>query len=74
MERFVMNTIHGNWNDSPGAVTLIDAQHHLWDLSQQKHPNLVGGPRHDFFMGDDSAIRPITCPRITGATPPATMC
>jgi predicted TIM-barrel fold metal-dependent hydrolase len=26
-------------------------------LSQQKHPNLVGEPRHDFFMGDDSALR-----------------
>ena len=52
-----MHTIHGSWNDSPDAVTLIDAHHHLWDLSQQKYPNLVGGPRHDFFMGDDSAIR-----------------
>jgi len=52
-----MRTIHGNWNDSPDAVTLIDAHHHLWDLSQKKHPNLVGEPRHDFFMGDDSAIR-----------------
>jgi predicted TIM-barrel fold metal-dependent hydrolase len=52
-----MHTIHGNWNDSPDAVTLIDAHHHLWDLSQRKHPNLVGDARHDFFMGDDSAIR-----------------
>ena len=52
-----MQTIHGSWNDSPDAVTLIDAHHHLWDLSQQKHPNLVGEPRHDFFMGDDSALR-----------------
>jgi len=42
---------------SPDAVTLIDAHHHLWDLSQRKHPNLIGEPRHDFFMGDDSAIR-----------------
>ncbi len=52
-----MDTIHGTWNDSPDAVTLIDAHHHLWDLSQQKHPNLVGESRHDFFLGDDSAIR-----------------
>jgi predicted TIM-barrel fold metal-dependent hydrolase len=52
-----MHTIHGSWNDSPDAVTLIDAHHHLWDLSQRKHPNLIGEPRHDFFMGDDSAIR-----------------
>jgi hypothetical protein len=24
-----MKTIHQTWNDSPGAVTLIDAHHHL---------------------------------------------
>jgi predicted TIM-barrel fold metal-dependent hydrolase len=29
----------------------------LWDLSQQKHPNLIGEKRHEFFMGDDSALR-----------------
>ena len=51
------STIHGRWNHSPDAVTLIDAHHHLWDLSQRKHPNLIGEPRHDFFMGDDSALR-----------------
>jgi predicted TIM-barrel fold metal-dependent hydrolase len=52
-----MHTIHVSWNDSPDAVTLIDAHHHLWDLTQKKHPNLIGAPRHDFFMGDDSALR-----------------
>jgi predicted TIM-barrel fold metal-dependent hydrolase len=52
-----MNTIHGTWNDAPDAVTLIDAHHHLWDLSQRKHPNLMGERRHDFFMGDDTALR-----------------
>jgi predicted TIM-barrel fold metal-dependent hydrolase len=52
-----MNTIHGRWNDAPDAVTLIDAHHHLWDLSQDKHPNLCDERRHDFFMGDDSALR-----------------
>ena len=52
-----MKTTHGRWNDSPDAVTLIDAHHHLWDLSQRKHPNLSGEPRDDFFMGDDSALR-----------------
>ena len=51
-----MKTIHGTWNDAPGAVTLIDAHHHLWDLSMHKHPNRVSGARHDFFMGDDRAI------------------
>lgn len=52
-----MNTIHAVWNDSSTAVTLIDAHHHLWDLSQRKHPNLIGEPRQDFFMGDDAALR-----------------
>ncbi len=52
-----MHTIHGNWNGSPDAVTLIDAHHHLWDLSHKRHPNLIGEPRRDFFMGDDSALR-----------------
>lgn len=50
-------TIHGRWNDAPDAVTLIDAHHHLWDLRQGKHPNLLGAPRHDFFMGDDTKLR-----------------
>jgi predicted TIM-barrel fold metal-dependent hydrolase len=50
-------SIHGAWNHSPNAVTLIDAHHHLWDLSMGKHANLLGGPRHDFFMGDNTAIR-----------------
>lgn len=52
-----MKTISGVWNGSADAVTLIDAHHHLWDLSQRKHPNLIGEPRHDFFMGDDAGLR-----------------
>ena len=52
-----MRTINAIWLDSTDAVTLIDAHHHLWDLSQQKHPNLIGEPRHDFFMGDDTGLR-----------------
>src|ERR1700716_4308422 len=46
-----MNTIHGHWNDSPDAVTLIDAHHHLWDLTQGKHPWLCGAEEKEFFMG-----------------------
>jgi predicted TIM-barrel fold metal-dependent hydrolase len=49
-------TINGTWNDAPDAVTLIDAHHHLWEIGQNKHPGLRG-ERHDFFMGDNSAIR-----------------
>ncbi|MGH7029609.1 MAG: amidohydrolase family protein [Stellaceae bacterium] len=52
-----MKTITGVWNGSPDAVTLIDAHHHLWDLRQAKHPNLIGEPRREFFMGDDSGLR-----------------
>jgi predicted TIM-barrel fold metal-dependent hydrolase len=52
-----MQTAYGRWNYAPDAVALIDAHHHLWDLGQGKHPNLKGPPRHDFFMGDDTALR-----------------
>ncbi len=51
------NTIHPRWSDLPDAISLIDAHHHLWDLGQGKHHNLIGPPRTDFFMGDNSAIR-----------------
>src|SRR5258707_8397915 len=57
MSAMPMKTIHDAWNESPDAVTLIDAHHHLWDLSKKKHPNLLGSPRHDFFMGDNTSIR-----------------
>ncbi len=52
-----MKSIHGHWYDAPTAVTLIDAHHHLWDLSLNKHPNQRGGPRHESFIGDNTAIR-----------------
>jgi hypothetical protein len=70
----LMNTIHGQWNDSPDAVTLIDAHHHLWDLRRGKHPWLCGAEEKPFFMAITGRSREITCRRITGATPPATMC
>ena len=49
--------MNSRWNQSPDAISLIDAHHHLWDLGMGKHPNLIGEPRHDFFMGDDTALR-----------------
>jgi len=52
-----MKTIHESWNDSPAAVTLIDAHHHLWQVSQKKHPSLYGPQHPDSFIGDNSAIR-----------------
>jgi len=57
MTRGFMETIHSRWSQSPGAISLIDAHHHLWDLGMGKHPNLIGEKRHDFFMGDDTALR-----------------
>lgn len=51
------SAIHTRWSASPEAISLIDAHHHLWDLSLGKHPNLAGERRHDFFMGDDTALR-----------------
>jgi len=52
-----MNTIHGPWDDSPDAVTLIDAHHHLWDLRQGKHPWLCGTEEKPFFMGDYEPLK-----------------
>ena len=69
-----LKTIHGRWSDSLPAVTLIDAHHHLWDLSQAKHPNLVGEQRHDFFMDDDSALRRSYVPGDYLRDSAATMC
>ena len=52
-----MNTIHGQWNEAPDAVTLIDAHHHLWDLRQDKHPWLCGAEEKPFFMGDYGSLK-----------------
>lgn len=52
-----MKTISGKINESPGAVTLTDAHHHLWDLSMHRHPWLDGDPEPGFFMGDYAPIR-----------------
>jgi predicted TIM-barrel fold metal-dependent hydrolase len=52
-----MNTIHGDWNDAPDAVTLIDAHHHLWDLRTGRHPWLCGGEEKQFFMGDYAPLK-----------------
>jgi predicted TIM-barrel fold metal-dependent hydrolase len=52
-----MKTISGRINDDPGAVTLIDAHHHLWDLSLNRHPWLGDHPEPGFFMGDYAPLR-----------------
>jgi predicted TIM-barrel fold metal-dependent hydrolase len=50
-------TISGKWNDAPGAVTLIDAHHHLWDLSENRYPFLSDQPDPHFFLGPYDGIR-----------------
>src|SRR5438045_4182671 len=52
-----MKTISGEISSSPGAVTLIDAHHHLWDLSMDRHPWLGGHPEPGFFLGDYSRLK-----------------
>ena len=52
-----MKTISGTWSDEPGAVTLIDAHHHLWNLSQNRYPWLDDEPEHHFFLGDYAPLR-----------------
>lgn len=50
-------TIHDAWRDTPEAVTLIDAHHHLWDLRQNPYPWLTEEIDEHFFLGDYAAMR-----------------
>ena len=50
-------TIQGSCNEAPGAVTLVDAHHHLWDLGMGKHPWLCGAEEKEFFMGDYAPLK-----------------
>jgi predicted TIM-barrel fold metal-dependent hydrolase len=52
-----MKTISGKISEAPEAVTLIDAHHHLWDLSMARHPWLGDHPETGFFLGDYSALK-----------------
>ncbi len=52
-----MKTISGRWNSDNGAVTLIDAHHHLWDLGQNYYPWLSDRPEEHFFLGNYDAIK-----------------
>jgi predicted TIM-barrel fold metal-dependent hydrolase len=51
-----VRTIHGEWREDPGAVTLVDAHHHLWDLSKNYYPWLSDHPE-PFFLGDYDALK-----------------
>jgi predicted TIM-barrel fold metal-dependent hydrolase len=50
-------TLHGQWNDDPAAVTLVDAHHHLWDLDRHYYPWLDDRPERDFFLGNYDALK-----------------
>ena len=52
-----MKTISGTWNEAPGAVTLIDAHHHLWDLAANRYPFLSDRPEPHFFLGNYEALK-----------------
>ena len=39
------------------TLPVVDAHHHVWDLSLKAHPWLTGQPRASFRYGDYSAIR-----------------
>ena len=50
-----MKTISGQVKEN--GITLIDAHHHLWDLSMRRHPWLGSHPEPNFFIGDYSGIK-----------------
>lgn len=52
-----MRTIHDRWLDEPGAVTLVDAHHHIWDLRRNYYPWLSDKPEEHFFLGDHEPIK-----------------
>ena len=52
-----MQTIHGTWRTDPDAVTLIDAHHHLWDLSRNHYPWLSDEPETHGFLGNYDSIK-----------------
>lgn len=52
-----MRSISRSWNDSERAVTLVDAHHHLWDLTRNYYPWLRDHPEKHFFLGDYGALR-----------------
>jgi predicted TIM-barrel fold metal-dependent hydrolase len=52
-----VKNISGKTSDAPDAVTLIDAHHHLWDLSMARHPWLGDHPEPGFFLGDYSPLK-----------------
>lgn len=52
-----LRNIHGRWRDDAGAVTLVDAHHHFWDLDGGHHPWLADHPEPHFFLGDYEPLK-----------------
>jgi predicted TIM-barrel fold metal-dependent hydrolase len=50
-------TISGIWNQSPDAVKLVDAHHHLWNLDLHYYPGLSDNPNRNFFLGSIDRLR-----------------
>jgi predicted TIM-barrel fold metal-dependent hydrolase len=55
--RGILPPIAGSWNASEHAIALVDAHHHIWDLSRNHYPWLADQPEKHFFLGDYSALR-----------------
>lgn len=51
------DTVHGRWIDEAGAVTLVDAHHHFWDLRRNDYPWLSHTPEPHFFLGNYDALK-----------------
>jgi predicted TIM-barrel fold metal-dependent hydrolase len=52
-----VKTIHGSWNFDEGAVALVDAHHHLWNVDENYYPWLSDHPEPHFFLGEYGALR-----------------
>jgi predicted TIM-barrel fold metal-dependent hydrolase len=52
-----VRTISQKWNDSARAVTLVDAHHHIWDLTRNHYPWLADDGEKHFFLGNYDALR-----------------
>ena len=42
---------------TPDDIAIVDAHHHLWDLTHLHYPWLTGPPHTGFFLGDNTPIR-----------------
>src|SRR3954463_15428627 len=52
-----VRSVGGTWNEKASDVNLVDAHHHLWDLTRNYYPWLSDRPETHFFLGDYAALR-----------------